>query len=332
MHRLCLLLLTVCPCSLYAQPSTAVEPPGSSEQKGIITVLKHAEGGYARYLPYSEPEGILVIVHGSADAGETDNSMDLAKNFLSRWTTFAERFRLIALAPAFENENFGSAHGPGGGYRGLFGRYVDADVFVNHLVDEHKARIRNWEGRIVLYGHSAGGQFANRYCVRHPDQILAAAISAAGGYAMPDPNVEWPDGMRQLKRSMQWGPSDVRRRITVRPDPAGWLEAATLPIAVVVGGADTQPDPQGSSHVDLAKKWVQDMRALAQQNKRASRMSLSIIGGVGHNSKHLTPACQEVLARGITMQRALRIAATASQRSQRHDLMGATASAPARPD
>lgn len=293
---------------------------GDTGQKGVIAIVQDSDGRYARYLPKADPEGVLVIVHGMVDRDDGNITIDLAKKFLERWTGFAEKYRLIALAPAFENENFGSVGGPGGGYRGLFGRHIDADVFVDHLVDQYKGRVRGWNGRFILYGHSAGGQFANRYCVRHPDRILAAAISAPGGYAMPDPAIEWPGGMRRLKRTMQWSPTDPRRRVVVTPDPAGWLEAATLPIAVVVGADDNVPDGSGDSHVDKARKWFGDMRALAQRHNRQFRMTLTIVPKVGHNSKALTPTCQEALARGMAVARATRVAAVAgaSSDSARH--------------
>ena len=39
------------------------------------------------------------------------------------------------------------------------------------------------DGKFMLYGHSAGGQFVSRYVVKHPDRIIAAVISAAGSFA-----------------------------------------------------------------------------------------------------------------------------------------------------
>ena len=259
------------------------------------------DGEYAHYLPKGEPAGLLVLVHGTPAPNDSDKTLGLARDFAGRWVDFAETHRLIVLAPAFDNTNFGSLAGPGGGYRGLFGRRVDADVFVNGLIDAHKNRIQDWGGRILLYGHSAGGQFVSRYVVRHTDRILAAVIGAAGTFAMPNPNAAWPDGMAPLRRSMQWGPAEPRKRIRIRPDATGWLKAATIPITVVVGSRDTE----GRSHVNAARQWVLGMRNLAQQNKKDARVCLVLVDGVGHSSRKLTPACQEALSRSLKEQKAV---------------------------
>ncbi len=102
---------------------------------------------------------------------------------------------MILIAPAFAQSNFGPRRGPGGGYRGLFGREISADRFVNLIVDNYQTLLRGVERRIYLYGHSAGGQFVSRYTLMHPDKIVAAVISAAGTFAFPNPNVKWTNAL-----------------------------------------------------------------------------------------------------------------------------------------
>ena len=71
----------------------------------------------------------------------------------------------------------------------MFGRLVGADEFVNEILTDYKNQFSDFDGRIYLYGHSAGGQFVSRYIVRHPAKVIAAVISAAGTYAFPDPKM-----------------------------------------------------------------------------------------------------------------------------------------------
>ncbi len=232
---------------------------------------------------------------------DAKNIVLLAERFAKRWAKFAEEHRLIAIAPAFDAENFDSLKGEhGGGYRSLFGRYIGADQFVNQIVERYKPAVKGWDGRIVLYGHSAGTQFANHYCVIYPNRVRAVAISAAGRFAQPDPTVHWPDGMAPWRTTFQWGPNDPPQRIDLRPKPAGWLMAATLPLTVIVGTADLEPQKAraghaGNTRVEYAKQWVNAMNQLAKKNNKVGRVQFVPVEGVGHDSAKLTPASQKAL-------------------------------------
>lgn len=88
----------------------------------------------------------------------------------------------------------------------------------------------------------------------------------------------------------------------IRPDPEGWRKAAVLPITVVVGTADTEPQPRGPAHVgttrvEFAQHWVEAMTSIAPEGKSGVR--LMTVPGVGHSSSRLTPACQSALAQQL---------------------------------
>ena len=271
----------------------------SGDERGAIVLKKQPHGEYVQYLPRRPPKGILVIAHGSVEeegAGEAD-IRKLAQTFLQRWTRFADQHALIAVAPLFDH-NFGSWIGePGivlGGYRALAGKEIGADELVDGIVGQYRAQLGG-EERFYLYGHSAGGQFAGRYAVRHPDHLKALVLSAPGRYAFPDPQAPWPYGQKEV--TLRMGPQGPSQ--TIRPDPAGWQRAAALPITVVVGSADTEPQPVRPAHVGTprvgyARQWVDAMTPLAPPGR--SRIRLIVVPRVGHSSAGLTPACQRALA------------------------------------
>lgn len=269
-------------------------------ERGEIITKELSYGNYLQYIPttLASPPGILVIVHGSLDEGQP--ALELASVFIQRWVSVAEEQGIMLIAPAFDQENFGGHDGPGGGYRGLFGREIGADEFVNLIVDSYRPRFKGLDGRFYLYGHSAGGQFTNRYLVRHPYRIVAAVISAAGRYAFPDPDAPWPYGMGSLQTTMQWPGSDEVQIINIHPDPSGWLMAARLPVTTVVGELDTEPQPprpgqKGTTRVEIALNWVNDMNTFAESNGRRGTVEIIIVPGIGHSSLGLTPTCQQVL-------------------------------------
>lgn len=263
-----------------------------------IDRLTHPHGQYVCYAATSNPSGLLVLIHGMI--GNDDSAIEAAETYIKRWTALADREQLVILAPAFDQANFGGHNGPGGGYRGLFGRHVGADEFVNTLVDATRVSFRTLPEKFRLYGHSAGGQFVSRYLVTHPDRVEAAVISASANFAFPAPDVPWTNGMMPLKRRMRWSDNKPYKQIEIKPDPRNWLKAAQIPVTVVVGERDTEilkpiPGNPGENHVARARYWVEAMRNHARENKQVARIRLIVVEKIGHSSKRLTPTCQKAL-------------------------------------
>ena len=280
-----------------------VQNPKPDPEQGKVVTKRIRAGSYVQYIPKEEPRGVLLLAHGMPTGDDINNIPGLAERFVNRWVEFSEKYHLITVAPVFDAENFDSVVGKehGGGYRALFGRTVGADEFVNQIVSQYKSRMKSWDGRILLYGHSAGAQFASHYCVIYPNRVRAAVIGSCGGYAFPNASVRWPQGMGEWRTTFRWEPSQTPRSINVRPDPAGWAKAAMLPIMVVVGAQDTEPQKPRTAHtgttrVEYAQQWVKDMNDYAKRQRKEGRVVLTIVDGVGHDSAKLTPASQKFLA------------------------------------
>lgn len=278
---------------------------------GIIQEIDYEQGTYHLYVPdtYSpDTSRVMVVVHGTPGGGE--DVVSLAESFIKRWVSFAEETQSVIVAPAFDRENFASDTGAYGGYRNLHGREVGADEFLHSILNNVMIRAPVTEDRFFLYGHSAGGQFAARYLVRHPQRLLGVVLSAPGRYPFPDPEAEWGYGMARSHRVIEW-PDGEQQEIDVRPDPDGWDRATGIPVHVVIGDEDTSCQPCRPAHceddahcgfhadsttrIQIGKKWVADMQALAESGGRAGRAHIQLISGVGHNSAALTNHCQKVL-------------------------------------
>jgi len=216
-----------------------------------------------------------------------------ARSAVRRWAPFAESSAAIVIAPAMGAGQFG-------GYREMFGLQIDADDYVNRLVDSAaRPLIREFDGRFALHGHSAGGQFAARYLVAHPSRLRQAILSAPSTYPFPDSTVAWPNGMAPVIRDAQSG---NRAGKPYSPDPSGWLRAATqVPVTVLVGSRDTQPRPPspaqpGTTRLDRAKAWVQAMRRLAESNGKAATVRLEVAPGLDHDEAAIAIPAQRILA------------------------------------
>jgi len=270
---------------------------GALKRNQIVPVTND-HGSFYVFIPRSEPKRILVIAHGTPDSGQT--AVAAAEKFVKRWTDFANKKKLLLISVAFDRENFGSEGKWGyGGYRGLFGRHIGADEHVIQLVDEYQSYCSIQDGRFLLYGHSAGGQFLNRFCVTHPDRIAAAVASAPGRFAFPTDAARWPYGSGRFERDVSWAENE-KSKVVVEPDLAKFKLAASLPITIVYGEEDLDKQPKrdahpGTTRIDYGRGWVEAMNELAASKSPSIR--LKIEKGVGHSSSRLTVPCQKELMR-----------------------------------
>ena len=293
LRTLLILLLVFDPAAVSAQVPFVV---GRGEFGRVVA--RSVEGGlYLQYVPRrpTRPLKVLVICHGTPD--QRFPALAAAGTFIQRWIPLAERFGIVLIAPAFDDENYGSLNAPDGwGYRALVGRTTNADEFVIQIVDQYAMVDGTYDGKIYLYGHSAGGQFANRFVIAHPDRVNAAVISSAKWYAMPDPTVRWPNGTQTRKQQLQWG--GIEKQVEIIPDPVYWQVAARLPITVVVGERDTEQyenaaNQGGTTRIERGLHWVNQMNALATTDGGPQRYRFILVPGIGHDSKRLTPACMQ---------------------------------------
>ena len=251
---------------------------------------KSYEGDYFVYVPDKTPKNILVITHGMLS--KKDKASDVAKKYLSRWIRYADEYGLLVIAPVFDTPRFGNISGGFGGYRNLFGKYIHADLFVNKIVDRYSSRTSSGSNRFYLYGHSAGGQFVNRYVVTHPQNIIRAVISAAGRYSYPTKSSKWPYGAGDFSKNLKWK-DGTKNRVYISKSLRNYALAATK-VSIVIGSEDIKKQPKrpahiGNTRIELANSWATKMNANAKRHGLKGAVSVHVIPGIGHSSLKLTP-------------------------------------------
>jgi poly(3-hydroxybutyrate) depolymerase len=249
-------------------------------QDGGFSAWRTQLGDFVDYVPLSlqEPVQAIVLAHGSIPSQET--ALDRATGYaqLAPWVNAANRYGMILVAPAFDRINFWN-------HRELEGEIVSADTFVLRILATYEARMNNFDRKIYLYGHSAGGQFAHRFAVTHPQRLYSLVVSAAGNYARPDDEIPWPFGRDGS------------------PNPDGFATITNLPIAVVVGGNDIYPDgmggeyQKGENRIERGYYWVQEMGRLAQSTGVQPRINFVEVPGVPHDTVGLTQTAVQYLLR-----------------------------------
>jgi dienelactone hydrolase len=55
-------------------------------------------------------------------------------------------------------------------------------AMLDHAAEQLAAQGRPVQPRVLIFGFSASGSFANRFAVLHPDRVLAAAVGSPGGW------------------------------------------------------------------------------------------------------------------------------------------------------
>lgn len=263
------------------------------------------EPGSVAFFAPRGPVRMLVLAHGFpwADDSQSDDFLaEYAQAAVERWTAFAEAHHALIAAPAFGGSEFA-------GYRALFGRRIDADEFVNNVVDQlAREHIPSFNGRFSLHGHSAGGQFAARYLVTHPGRLEEVVLSAPGAYPFPDLALPWPNGMAAVVRDHLSGsrtegkaPDRAAGAVFI-PRPQSWLTAASeVSVSVLVGSRDTEwqpPEPgqQGSTRIERAVAWINSMHGHADASGRTPKIRLVQAEGLDHDEAAMAIPAQEILA------------------------------------
>jgi hypothetical protein len=161
-----------------------------------------------------------------------------ASAYRDYWELSADRYKVLVVAPEFSRENWprAAAYNLGDIQAG-----ADKSAFatVERLFDE----VRDGQKSYVLFGHSAGGQFAHRMALLYPNNRASVIVAAnPGWYTMP----EW----RKEKAADPFPYSMVNA-------PSGVAELAqTLGkrVILLVGEKDDDPDDENLSKTDGAMK------------------------------------------------------------------------------
>jgi pimeloyl-ACP methyl ester carboxylesterase len=163
-----------------------------------------------------------------------------ASDYRDYWELAADRYKLLVVAPEFTRENWPRAASYNLGEVGIQSdREKWAFSAIEHLFDEMRVDQQTY----VLFGHSAGGQFAQRMALFRPDNRAAVIVAAnPGWYTMP----EW----RKEKVTAPFPYSLVG-------SPSGEAElrkALARRLVLLVGEKDDDPDDENLNKSEGAMK------------------------------------------------------------------------------
>ncbi|MGI9431364.1 MAG: biotin/lipoyl-binding protein, partial [Myxococcota bacterium] len=174
-------------------PAAGVEEP-IPRQRPLKRALPDESGQeYVLYLPKSlTPESpIVVAVH--------DSSRDAAGQ-VEAFVESAERWGAVLVAPRFDADAYPNYNRLGRcRLPKLQNRF--ANDALHAIVEDVALLIGAREPRIRLFGCEAGGRFALRYALAHPERVSGVVTALAGSYTFPDPGRRFPLGIAEGKRN-----------------------------------------------------------------------------------------------------------------------------------
>jgi pimeloyl-ACP methyl ester carboxylesterase len=222
---------------------------------------------------------LLVVMHGM---------LRNAHEYAAAWADWSAQSNHVVVAPQFDRARWGG----GAGYN--LGNVLD-ETAVNPVrrwsftvVDEIQALVRRQFGLVdksfVLWGHSAGGQFAHRFPLFRPQAKLRAVIAAGcGWFTLPDPKVDFPYGSRHPALGLS------RRRL---------LDWTRLPLVMMRGTRDVERDPHLRMTVEAEAQGANRFERAGRMLERGAALNpncswrLVDVPGVDHDHMKMIPASQ----------------------------------------
>lgn len=208
-----------------------------------------------RYLVYvprrykrSAETRLMVAVHGTYSWPE---------GYIKICQKDAERYRFVLLAPHFEFGRFPWFGGLNVG-RHRKGR---SDLRLLEIIEDLSTVLPFDKQRILLFGHSEGGQFVHRFALAHPQRVYRAVAGAAGHWIHPDADLRFPLGTKTSPYALDLNQLDFGQLVRTN-------------LVAVVGTQDS------SGHLDKAERFMNDVQAWASEHATESNIRfLPVVGG-----------------------------------------------------
>jgi len=223
---------------------------------------------------------VVIVMHGVGRNGE---------DYLNDWRPHAAAKHFLLVVPEFSKAEFPGVEGYNyGNTVDIAGRLLPREQWsfnmIEPIFDAMRARTGNQTERYRLFGHSAGSQFVQRFIYFVPNARVDRVVCAnAGWYMLPDLATAFPYGLKNTPVTE----ADLRH-------------ALALPLTVLLGTADTDPDASALRHTPEAdaqgpfrlargKFFVARGEEAARAHQAPFGWRLAFVPDVAHSDKEMAP-------------------------------------------
>jgi pimeloyl-ACP methyl ester carboxylesterase len=300
---LCILVLALAACGC----SEKLPAPGNSTPSGVpdTSGIPAGNGHYAfidtrgnadrpisvytyRPVAWNTSGPILFVMPGAGRAGGTET-----------WIPYSEQYSALIVSPEFSTLYYPTDYDYNGGNmffpENMTMKNKENWTFtaIEHLFDDVRSRTGSNQETYLIFGHSAGGQFVHRMALFLPEARFSRAVAANPGlYAMPDPGVWFPFGLKGSPLA-----EDELKRVFSKK------------LIIMSGELDTDPnDPglanfpeaeaQGSTRFERAQNFIGTARQEAARLNVPLAWEYHTVPGVGHSESGMAVPSAALLFNG----------------------------------
>ena len=319
MQRHCvlnILLLVLLPVSAAVTLKGAMLPRG----EGVFT--------YGEYAPFADrPVDVHYYIPTGGDVARMPiifvfQGADRDYTYLIKaWGKKAEEHHFMVFVPQFDRDAYPLWDYQEVGVMDKNHSRLNAEErttprLIDKIFEYVKAHTATQRNSFRMYGHSAGGQFVQRFMLFHDSPYVERAIiGSPGWYTFPDRNMAFPYGIKDVGRI-----TDEHLKACFAKD-----------IVVQVSKADSvrewflrktpEADLQGQNRYERGITFFRHVEELCRRNKWPLRWRQTVVEHIGHNSVEMgmeslpllqQPSAQEYETPAMTDDDALQAGADAS--------------------
>lgn len=226
---------------------------------------------YYRPCRWTEKDAVFIAFHGFGRNGA---------EYCKALGKLAEKRNMLIVCPELTERKY-----PGAGWY-QEGGIMDTDghvrekekrtfSVVDRIVEEVKSRTQA-TGKVILFGHSAGGQFVHRWALLGGKKnVDVIAVANSGWFTMPDRDIDYPYGIKN---------------VGITDEELG--EAFAKPVILFMGEKDVERKPpfrdtpeadaQGMNRMERCMNYFRQCKAKAEELRVPFRWKLETVEGVAH--------------------------------------------------
>lgn len=220
---------------------------------------------------WTEKDAVFIAFHGFGRAGA---------EYCKALRKLAEERNMLIVCPELTERKYpGAEWYQEGGIMDTDGHIREKEERTFSAADRIVAEVKNRTqaaGKIILFGHSAGGQFVHRWALLGGKKnVDVIAVANSGWFTMPDRDIDYPYGIKN---------------VGITDEELG--EAFAKPVILFMGEKDVERKPpfrdtpeadaQGMNRMERCTNYFRQCKAKAEELRVPFRWKLETVEGTAH--------------------------------------------------
>ena len=234
------------------------------------------------FSPKANPDSLpmVILMHGAhRDAGA----------YMDGLVDAATVFNCIVIAPEFDKDTYPETdmYNLGNVYNKKQRSFNPKEDWtfslIEPLFDEVVKQTQSIDKGYYLYGHSAGGQFVERFLLYEPEnRIIRAASANPGWYTLPADDVDFPFGLKKSNVPEANLPAMFAKKYFLLLGTADVIRES------VDFNSSAQADAQGKNRFERGQYFFKLAKSKAEELKTPFNWTEIFVPGIGHDNQGMS--------------------------------------------